>query len=167
MQGIKDPFEEEPLLSADADSYISLIENTLYDAWYYNFFMEPENFNVICLLYVKEAWPVSIFMKWQLYNQIKKKLSIRQKTGFLNGKEIYVDASHALHALSIKLGQDVWFFGAKSPSFIDATLFAYTHLILSTNLPDDTLIHEIRKYKNLVEHSKRIYNMYFSEKPIL
>ncbi|KTW29409.1 hypothetical protein T552_01361 [Pneumocystis carinii B80] len=162
LQGIKDCSEKEPLLSADIDSYISLIENTLYDAWYYGFFIEPENFRqVTSLLYIKDAWPVSIFTKWQLQNQIKKKLSVRQKNGLLNAKEIYADASHALHALSIKLGQDQWFFGTEVPSYIDATLFAYTYLVLSINLPEDTLSHEVKKYENLVKHAERVSNICF------
>ncbi|QSL64319.1 hypothetical protein MERGE_001619 [Pneumocystis wakefieldiae] len=165
LQGVKDSSEKEPLLSSDTDSYVSLIENTLYDAWYYGFFIEPENFKkVTSLLYIKDAWPISIFTKWQLQNQVRKRLSVRQKTGLLNAKEVYTDASYALHALSIKLGQDNWFFGAEDPSYIDATLFAYTHLVLSINLPDDTLAREIKKHENLVKHAERVSNICFLEK---
>ncbi|KTW26239.1 uncharacterized protein T551_03539 [Pneumocystis jirovecii RU7] len=107
------PFAGNTALAADADSYLSLIENVLYDAWLYTCFMERENFEKVGgPRYVTGAWPLRGILKWQLSRQIKKRLSGRQKTGLLNTREIYADASHALSALAMRLGQDTWFFGA-------------------------------------------------------
>ncbi|KAG4303790.1 hypothetical protein PORY_002815 [Pneumocystis oryctolagi] len=158
-QGIElHPFACHTELAADADSYLSLIENALYDAWLYTCFIEHENFQTVTsLLYITAVWPLREILKWQLCKHIKRHLSDRQKTGLLNAREIYADAYHALSALSTRLGQDEWFFGAKSPTFIDATLFSYTYLVLSIQLPNNTLMNSLKKYTNLVNHATRLW----------
>ncbi|KAG4303624.1 hypothetical protein PCANB_000044 [Pneumocystis canis] len=159
------PFINQPSLAADADSYLSLIENTLYDAWFCACFIERENFQTVTgPCYVNDVWPIRELIKWQLCRKIKKRLSDRQKTGLLNLNEIYADAAHALDAVAIRLGEDIWFFGAKNPTFIDATLFAYTYLVLSTQLPGNTLMHALKKHTNLIDHATRLWKYCYMDK---
>lgn len=73
------------------------------------------------------------------------------------------EAASALLALSELLGQDQWFFGQKQPSMLDASIFAYTQLILDEDLTwgDNKLANQVSQHQNLVEHRDRILNQFF------
>jgi hypothetical protein len=77
--------------------------------------------------------------------------------------DIMQDANNAFSALSAQLGDDEWFFEQASPSLFDASVFAYTHLILDESMAwtNSPLSQMLVKYDNLVQHSVRIYRMYF------
>lgn len=73
------------------------------------------------------------------------------------------EAANALLALSELLGQDQWFFGQKQPSMLDASIFAYTQLILDESLRwgDNKLAVHVSQNHNLVGHRDRILNQFF------
>jgi metaxin len=77
--------------------------------------------------------------------------------------DIMRDAANALSALSELLGEDQWFFGQKQPSMLDASVFAYTHLILDGNLQwvRNELAQHTYEHQNLVDHRARILNQFF------
>lgn len=70
-------------------------------------------------------------------------------------------------ALESLLGNDTWFFAAKGPGLFDATVFAYTHLLLDSGLGkgwvDTRLCDAVRARKGLVSHRARILDKYFSD----
>ncbi|KAI9193667.1 uncharacterized protein BJ171DRAFT_247947 [Polychytrium aggregatum] len=80
--------------------------------------------------------------------------------------EIYREAEQALSALSVKLGQHSYFGGVR-PSYLDATVFAYLHIILSLLAGSDET--ELRKlvlrHENLVQYAKRIWSTWFATTP--
>ena len=78
-------------------------------------------------------------------------------------KDILHDASEALSALSTLLGEDQWFFGSERAALFDASVFAYTHLLLEDGLEwkDNQLREQIEKYGNLVQHRRRILELYY------
>lgn len=73
------------------------------------------------------------------------------------------DAANALSALSELLGEDQWFFGQKQPSMLDASVFAYTQLILDESLQwgENELAKHTSQHQNLVNHRDRILNQFF------
>lgn len=73
------------------------------------------------------------------------------------------EAANALLALSELLGQDQWFFGQGQPSMLDASIFAYTQLILDGSLQwgDNKLAEQVSQHQNLVGHRDRILNQFF------
>ena len=73
------------------------------------------------------------------------------------------DAEEAFNALSTLLGQDEWFFVQQKPGLFDASVFAYTHLILDEGMGwgENTLAEQLKRYGNLVQHQERITKMYF------
>jgi metaxin len=79
--------------------------------------------------------------------------------------DLYSEADKAFEALSIFLGHDEWFFGCDSPTLLDASVFAYTHLLLDERMrwKGQRLVRMVRKRVNLVEHRDRLLVRYFSE----
>ena len=73
------------------------------------------------------------------------------------------DVEEAIEALGTLLGQDEWFFGQAQPTLFDASVFAYTHLILDENMAwaDNKLGEMLERQDNLVQHQNRILEMYY------
>lgn len=63
------------------------------------------------------------------------------------------------------LGSDDWFFGANKPGLFDASVFAYTQLLMDDKLGkgwvDTRLRDAVLSRKNLVRHRARILTTYF------
>lgn len=72
-------------------------------------------------------------------------------------------AEEAFEALSILLGARPWFFGERSPTLFDASVFAYTHLILDEAMEwkKNKMSEQLKKWENLVQHRESILQMYF------
>ena len=51
--------------------------------------------------------------------------------GVVDPTSIFAEATTALDALSVRLGDDTWFFNGKVPGLLDAAVFAYLHVILT------------------------------------
>ena len=72
-------------------------------------------------------------------------------------------ADEAFAALSTLLADHEWFFGRDQPDLFDASVFAYTHLLLDEQLGwiENGLGERLRAYPNLVHHRQRIMEMYY------
>jgi metaxin len=86
-------------------------------------------------------------------------------SNIINDETLYNQADEAFAALEMLLGKDDWFFGAKRPGLFDASVFAYTHLLLDDSLGKgwvDTRLRDVLKErKRLVTHRERIVTAYF------
>ena len=80
-------------------------------------------------------------------------------------ESLFRDAEKAWEALSELLGDDGYFFAEETPGLFDASVFAYTHLLLSETMgwKDKKLADALAKHDNLVRHSERISHKYFDE----
>lgn len=80
---------------------------------------------------------------------------------------LYNQAADAFAALETLLGKDDWFFGASGPGLFDASVFAYTHLLLDEKLGkgwlDTRLRDALMSRKRLTTHRNRVLNLYFPE----
>ena len=87
---------------------------------------------------------------------LKSSLAIEVET-------IYRDCHKAFEALSELLGGDDFFFSGEMPGLFDASVFAYTHILLDENLDwkDKRLTENLKQYGNLVEHQRRIMDGWF------
>lgn len=107
---------------------------------------------------------VPSFVKTFIAPLIAKKVSknlYTEGTGRLTEKEILHLAKKDLESVSTYLGSRQYFFGNR-PSMIDAVIFATIgNVILSTI--DIPLRDLANKYDNLVAHSKRMMQTYFSD----
>lgn len=82
-------------------------------------------------------------------------------------QSLHRESEKAFTALSTLLGSKEYFFGEKQPSLFDASVFAYTDILL-----DDKLQWQIRhlqdaleKHVNLVNHRNRIRERYYGTNP--
>ena len=100
-----------------------------------------------------------------LYHQLQQAArdELLKTRSYIREDELYMEAEAAFDALSTLLGDDDHFFGNDSPSLFDASVFAYTHLLLDQNmnwlhtrLPD-----HLKKMQNLVQHRQRLLQKYF------
>ena len=86
----------------------------------------------------------------------------------INAETLYNQAEEAFAALEMLLSDDDWFFGASGPGLFDASVFAYTHLLLDDNLGkgwlDTRLRNALMSRKRLIKHRNRVLDSYFSEK---
>lgn len=73
------------------------------------------------------------------------------------------DAEEAFEALSTLLGEDEYFFSLQKPSLFDASVFAYTCLILDEKFGwrHNPLEEHLAKHDNLVQHRQKILEAYF------
>lgn len=76
---------------------------------------------------------------------------------------LFRDAEKAWEALSELLGNDEHFFAEETPGLFDASVFAYTHLLMSESMrwQDKRLANTLANHDNLVRHSERISQRYF------
>ncbi|GBC02350.1 hypothetical protein RclHR1_04590003 [Rhizophagus clarus] len=139
---------------ADSAAYIASADTKLRNALLYNLWCEPANESITYNKYVGHyAKPLDklLFHKY-------KSLAVRElltRKPVLDKEEIYQEANEALQAISIALGDSKYFFGSSLPTFIDAVVFSYIHVIL--NIPLNELV---QVQSNLVKYSERIYNEY-------
>lgn len=79
---------------------------------------------------------------------------------------LYRECDSAFSALSELLGDDQYFFSAQKPGLFDASVFAYTHLLLDEGMEwkERRMVNILRGYENLVRHRRGILGQYFPRK---
>ncbi|KAK4998127.1 phosphatidylserine decarboxylase [Elasticomyces elasticus] len=149
--------------------YVSLLDHRLRAAWLYTLYLEPSNFtHVAHRLYISPCSSnalVAFSIAYQLRNAAEAELRKLSSSPHIStsADTVLAGASDAFSSLSTLLGEDYWFYGAEKPGLFDASVFAYTHLLLDESMGwrDDTLGEILRNYGNLVEHRNRISKKYY------
>jgi metaxin len=84
----------------------------------------------------------------------------------ISAETLYKDAEEAFMALETVLGEDEWFFGAAKPSLFDASVFAYTNLLLDDGLgngwSESRLRNTVLGKQKLVALRERILATYYA-----
>ncbi|KAK3370266.1 hypothetical protein B0H63DRAFT_486621 [Podospora didyma] len=123
------------------DAYQALLDVPIRNAWLHTLYLEPENSPLLEKLYVTWAsssgW-VQGTIRHQLgraaEGEILKTSSSLSAAGAgeLDEDAVYSAARDALNALASLLAESEtgWFFSATAPTLFDASVFAYTHLML-------------------------------------
>lgn len=157
--------ETKQLLSEEDESmekaFSSLVDEKLTRAWLYNKWCDETNFKTITMetyhsLYPK---PLSYILAYIDRNKIIKTMLSRKNV--LKDDDIYLQAKMTLEAISEQIGDNEFFFGLR-PTYLDATLFAHLHIILSTPSQQCELRRLVLQHENLVQYSKRIWKQYFA-----
>lgn len=164
------------------EAYLSLLDHRIRHAWVcasflgkfvfitdstklYTLYLDDRNFNTVARqLYIVPCSSNSLVrtaIAYQLQNAATEELLKHSKV--IDGDEILLEAKLAFEALSNLLGQDEYFFGAAKPGLFDASVFAYSHLLLDKSLgwKNEQLAHHLEKSKNLVNHRERILQDFF------
>ena len=100
---------------------------------------------------------------YQLQRAAQDELTKSSITNTINAHDVLREAKTSLEALSDLLDDDEWFFGRQGPGLFDASVFAYTHLILDVKMrwSDNRLAEILMEFGNLVQHRYRILELYF------
>jgi metaxin len=82
---------------------------------------------------------------------------------YIDIDDLEAEAGSAFEALSTLLGDDLNFFGRDNPGLFDASVFAYTQLLLDDDLgwKQNRLAQHLRRHENLVQHRQRLLERYF------
>ena len=149
-----------------AEIYLSMIDHRIRRAWLYMLYLEPTNFDAVARrLYVAPS-SSSLFINTAVCFQLKKAAldELTKTNSYVSAEDLIEEAGEAFAALSTLLNTDTWFFGAEQPGLFDASVFAYTHLLLDEGLgwERNELRDVLRDHANLVEHRDRIMRGYFS-----
>ncbi|KAL9103213.1 MAG: hypothetical protein Q9187_009034 [Circinaria calcarea] len=133
----------------------------------YTLYLSSPNFTSVAVpLYITPAstsLPVRLTLSHQLRTAAQSELLKSSPT--IDPDSLYREADAAFSALSTLLDEDGYFFGAEEPGLFDASVFAYTHLLLDEDMGwrETRLVRCLWQYGNLVRHRRRIYKGYFSE----
>jgi metaxin len=131
----------------------------------YTLYIEPLNFSAVAYkLYVSPTSSnplvrasISHTLRAAAETELLKHCSV------IDTDDLYSEADKALEALSILLGEDPWFFGNETPALFDASVFAYTQLLLDDELGwrEKKLCTALRRRDNLVQHRNRLLVRYW------
>ncbi|KAK2625611.1 hypothetical protein QTJ16_004923 [Diplocarpon rosae] len=146
-------------------AYQSLLDHNIRNAWLFTLYLEPLNFSAVAYpLYVSSTSSNPI-VRASISHQLQAAAAaeLLKHTAVIDSDDLYKEADRAFEALSILLGEDAWFFGNEKPALFDASVFAYTHLLLDDGLgwKEQKLRRALRARDNLVQHRERLCVRYY------
>ncbi|KAJ5682488.1 hypothetical protein N7462_005653 [Penicillium macrosclerotiorum] len=156
--------EEEQQLNLRFEVYASLLDQRIRNAWLYMLYLDEQNFEAVARrLYVIPSTTNSLVrgaLAFQLQHAAREELL--KTSQYIDVASLEGDAGNAFEALSSLLGADEHFFGRPNPGLFDASVFAYTHLILDETMgwKQNRLAQLLRKHTNLVQHRDRLLGFF-------
>lgn len=171
--------EEEQQLNLRFEVYASLLDHRIRNAWVcrykyptmvlrvtltrtqlYTLYLDNENFSAVARrLYVDPSTSNSLVratLAVQLQQAARDELL--KTSQYIDVSALEAEADDAFEALSTLLGNNEHFFERSSPGLFDASVFAYTHLILDKGMgwKRNRLAELLQKHENLVQHRERL-----------
>ena len=131
----------------------------------YSLYLVPLNFNAIAFpLYIAPS-TTNTLVQLSLAHQLRAAAEgeLTKQSARIDVEGIYQGSDKAFGALSELLGDEDYYFGERKPGLFDASVFAYTNILLDEGLGwrDLRMVDGLRRYSNLVEHRERIFEAYF------
>ena len=133
---------------------------TLTRTQLYTLYLDNENFSAVARrLYVDPSTRNSLVratLAVQLQQAARDELL--KTSQYIDVSALEAEADDAFEALSTLLGSNEHFFERSSPGLFDASVFAYTHLILDKGMgwKRNRLAELLQKHENLVQHRERL-----------
>ncbi|KXX73881.1 Metaxin-1 [Madurella mycetomatis] len=145
--------EPEPASSSCPQAYLSLVNLHLRNAWLHALYLDPTYAPLLHRLYIAPASSsrgVQATLAWQLRKAAAEQIVSSSGSGKIISRAgvtsadavdeegVYAAAEEALAALAGLLAEskdakgveEGWFFGAEGPTWFDAAVFSYTHLMM-------------------------------------
>lgn len=149
------------------EAYMSLLNYRIRNGYLYSLYLSPPNFTSIVLpLYINPSTSNAL-TRLALSHQLRTaaETELLKNSPAVDVETIHRDCHKAFEALSELLGGDDFFFGGEIPGLFDASVFAYTHILLDEDLDwkDTRLTQSLKQYGNLVEHRRRIVEGWFGD----
>ncbi|KAI5283415.1 hypothetical protein KEM54_002147 [Ascosphaera aggregata] len=167
---------EEELSGTRLDVYTSLIDEKIRRAWVYFLYIDPRNFNSAAKHLYIDSTTSNTLVRSIIARQLQRaaRAELFRAIPYIDVGDIESEADDAFTSLSTLLGERDFFSDdhdnddtsqqQRRPGLFDASVFAYTHLILDEKLVPlrhNPLVHMLRKHENLVRHRHRLLQEYF------
>ena len=152
--------------SMRTEAYASLLDHRIRSAWLCTLYLDEDNFRAVATkLYIDPTSSnplVRLALAYQLQQAARDEL-LKYAT-YIDEDDLYAEAVKSFQALSTLLGTDENFFDHEKPGVFDASVFAYTHLLLEKQMgwQNKRLSEALKKNPNLVQHRQRILEQYFN-----
>jgi len=142
-----------------------LIRPRTKDLQLYALYLEPLNFSAVAhKLYVAPTSSSTLVRASTSHTlRAAAEAELLKNTSIIDTDDLYSEADKAFEALSTLLGDDSWFFGNERPALFDASVFAYTQLLLDDGMGwrEKKLSQALRRRENLVQHRERLLVRYY------
>ncbi|KAI9823755.1 MAG: hypothetical protein M1832_002312 [Thelocarpon impressellum] len=157
------------------DAYLALIDHRIRRVWLHLLYLDPRHSEVAQRLYVTPCSSNGLVRATTWHQLRGAALAELSRQGpLVDVRGLYSEAEKAWEALSTLLGQDTWFFGSKHPGLFDASVFAYTHLLLHGGEAGwwggegvgraGKLVKALSARENLVDHRTRVSREFYGSK---
>ncbi|MCJ1224525.1 hypothetical protein MMC12_001170 [Toensbergia leucococca] len=147
------------------EAYLSLLDHRIRAAWLHTLYLTPANFSFVAYrLYIAPATSNTLVRLSLSYSlRAAAEAEILKHAAIIDAEALYTAANEAFAALSTLLGEEEWFFGAEGPGLFDASVFAYTHLLIDEGVGwrDWRMRRDLMRHGNLVGHRERIVKEWF------
>ncbi|KAF2011558.1 hypothetical protein BU24DRAFT_413193 [Aaosphaeria arxii CBS 175.79] len=149
------------------EAYLSLLEHKIRRAWLYSVYLSANSTSIAEPLYVLPTSRNS-FVRLTIARDLRcaAENELLKFSAIIDADLLHSEAEEAFNSLESLLGEDTWFFDNQMPGLFDASVFAYTHLLLDDNLgsgwADTRLRDTIVQKKRLVAHRNRILDQFFA-----
>lgn len=131
----------------------------------YTLYLEPSNFSAVAHPLYVASTSSNLVVQASISHQLRTaaQAELSKHTSIIDAADLYSEADKAFEALSTLLGDDEWFFDNEKPALFDASVFAYTHLLLDNKLgwKEEKLCRALRQRENLVQHRQRLLVKYY------
>lgn len=133
----------------------------------YSIYLSENSTSIAEPLYILSA-STNPFVRLTIARELRQaaEQELLKHSSVINEEVLYAEAEEAFAALEMLLGKDEWFFNNATPGLFDASVFAYTHLLLDNKLGrgwENTSLRDFVTQKSgLVRHRNRILELYFS-----
>ncbi|KAK0635573.1 hypothetical protein B0T17DRAFT_624314 [Bombardia bombarda] len=128
------------------DAYQALLDLPIRNAWLQALYLDSDQSALLDRLYIEPA-SSSRWIRTTLRHQLRRaaeqeilKTTSTPSSTTVDDKALYAAAWDAFNALAVLLAESEtgWFFSSPAPTLFDASVFAYTHLMLQLlDAPDD------------------------------
>jgi metaxin len=135
----------------------------------YTIYLSPNSPSIAEPLYILPS-STNPFVRLTLAHELRRaaEKELLKHCAVINADVLYKEADEAFAALEMLLGDDTWFFGNERPGLFDASVFAYTHLLLDEGLGrgwvDMGLRDRVVGRRGLLRHRERIVEEYYAGK---
>ncbi|KAF4308299.1 hypothetical protein GTA08_BOTSDO03800 [Botryosphaeria dothidea] len=150
------------------EAYMSLLDHNVRRAWLYTLYL-TRNFDAVAQPLYIDRTSSNAVVRATIARELRAaaQTELLKHGAVIDAETIHSEAEDALRALESALGTDKWFFGAARPGLFDASVFAYTHLLLAQELGSaggwakTRLGDAVRARQRLVRHQERVFEAYF------
>ncbi|MCJ1456265.1 hypothetical protein MMC28_006625 [Mycoblastus sanguinarius] len=161
---IRHAYVRYPTLTSPA-----LSPNPLTQFYYqlYSLYLTSSNFDSIVIPYYINPSTSNSLVRLTLSHQLRcaAETELLKQSPMIDVEAIYRDCDKAFEALAELLGKDEYFFGEEKPGLFDASVFAYTNVLLDNRLDwRDGRIGKGLRYGRLLEHRTRIMEGWFGHR---